>query len=255
MNQSIISLCEELIREIVNKYASKESTKPFKESVTKYLKFSNPKDWNSLCSLLDLLDDTELAKENFQKFGISGPTKYDDAGEKYLRLYGILNTIYLQQSAIVEFLILVNHKEINIYKKKLKELKLIELRNIAGSHTVNFLEKGVKNPYHIQRSSLDGNSITTLDSNNKFSDYNLNNLIIEYNQIASEIIFIATEKFVRTVFKNGGKKKDEYMEKVSYIREVLNGEFIIRIDFSPETLTKRLKERVELKKVKISNNP
>ena len=250
MNQSIISQCEELIREIVNKYASKESTKPFLESITKYLKFSNPKDWNSLCSLLDLFEDTELAKENFRKFGISGPTKYDDAGEKYLRLYGILNTIYLQQSAIVEFLVLVKHNEINSYKKKLKELKLIELRNIAGSHTVNFLEQGVKNSYHIQRSSLDGNSIRTLDSNNKFSDYNLNNLIIEYNKIASEIILMATEKFVRTVFKNGGKKKDEYMEKVSYIRKVLNGEFIIRIEISPETLTTKIKRKSRAKKSK-----
>ena len=68
------------------------------------MKFDDKNGWNVLCSLMDVLNDTELAKENFIKYGIGGPTKISDIGEQYLRLYGITNSIYLQKSAVLAFI-------------------------------------------------------------------------------------------------------------------------------------------------------
>jgi hypothetical protein len=42
-----------------------------------------------------------LGIENFLRFGIDGPTKYGDMGEKYIKLYGALNATYLQQQAAI----------------------------------------------------------------------------------------------------------------------------------------------------------
>lgn len=138
-NESIIYQCEKLIRDIINEFALKQNGKPFLEAVIKYLKFSEPNDLTTLCSLLDILGDSEFSKENFEKFEISEPTKIEDIGEKHLRLYGILNSVNLQKSAIIEFLNLKKHKDKSVLEKKLEGLKLLELRHIVGTRTVNYL--------------------------------------------------------------------------------------------------------------------
>ena len=108
MEYSVITLCEQLIRDLTNDIVrSIDNQKPFRETVVKKLKFSNPDDWNVLCSLMDVLGDTELAKGNFVKFYLSGPTKIRDYGEQYLRLYGIVNAVYLQKFAIISLIELV----------------------------------------------------------------------------------------------------------------------------------------------------
>jgi hypothetical protein len=222
---TVIYQCEKLIREIINQIPI-SNKKDFLETAKGYLKYSNTQDWRTLCSLLDVLGDTELAKENFEKYGISGPTKFNDPGEKYLRLYGILNTIYLQKSAIMEFLRIANHRDKSIFEKEIDRLKILELRHIVGAHTIDYMDNGDKNPHQIQRSSLDERSIRTLDSKNNFKTYNLNELLTEYNLKASKILFLATEKFVSTVFKNGGKKKEIFTKKISLISEILDGNLV-----------------------------
>lgn len=57
-------------------------------------------DHNKLNFIIDslyLIEDTQLAKLNFREFGASGPTKYKNFGEVYLRIYGIYNACYLQK--------------------------------------------------------------------------------------------------------------------------------------------------------------
>ena len=55
-----------------------------------------------LCGIF-LLEDTSDATDNYNKFGLDGPTKYENIGEKYLRLYGILNAAYMQFITCHEF--------------------------------------------------------------------------------------------------------------------------------------------------------
>lgn len=154
MTKSLIYRCEQLIRDVANSIALRIDNKPFKEEVTKRLKFENLNDWNVLCSLMDVLGDTELAKENFIKYDLSGPTKIQDQGEQYLRLYGILNAIYLQKSAIEEFVELIKLKNKKSAISKISSLKIIELRHVLGAHTVDFLEDGKKNSHQFQRGTL-----------------------------------------------------------------------------------------------------
>jgi hypothetical protein len=49
---------------------------------------------------MDIVDDASAAIDHVERFGLSGSTKYDDIGEKYLRLYGLLSATYIQQQSI-----------------------------------------------------------------------------------------------------------------------------------------------------------
>jgi hypothetical protein len=44
---------------------------------------------------MDVIGDAALALKNFLRFSLDGPTRYEDLGERYLRLYGLLSATYL----------------------------------------------------------------------------------------------------------------------------------------------------------------
>ncbi|PKP61439.1 hypothetical protein CVT91_03255 [Candidatus Atribacteria bacterium HGW-Atribacteria-1] len=55
----------------------------------------NHKFWNQLCSSLDVIEDSDLAIDAYLNREFS-----KDDGEKYLRLYGLLQALFLQQDAV-----------------------------------------------------------------------------------------------------------------------------------------------------------
>jgi hypothetical protein len=163
MTQSLISRIEQHVRDLINEVANSAQGE-FLPSIKTLLKFENESDWITICSLLDVIGDTELAKDNFRKFKIEGPTKIEDFGERYLRLYGILNAVYLQHSAVESFLEIIKYPAKNAALKDLNDLKILELRNKAGAHTVDYLGNDrKKNPHQISRGIGDNTKIETLD--------------------------------------------------------------------------------------------
>jgi hypothetical protein len=52
-------------------------------------------EWNTLCVAMDTLGDTCLALQDYERRGIGV-----EEGEKYLRLYGMLQAVVIQQDAI-----------------------------------------------------------------------------------------------------------------------------------------------------------
>lgn len=77
---------ENEIRGIINRNGGEFHKKYFKNHLD---------DWNILCTSMDNIGDTDLAIKHFIKVGIG-----QNDGEKYLRLYGLLQRVYLQQDAI-----------------------------------------------------------------------------------------------------------------------------------------------------------
>jgi len=87
---------------------------------------------------MDTIGDTTLAIDHFNKTGIG-----QDEGEKYLRLYGLLQAVYLQQDAI-KFLFQTIKKCFD-EKNKLKDWKNYQLnswnelrsyRNLSIGHPI-----------------------------------------------------------------------------------------------------------------------
>ena len=78
-----ISTLEAVIRQFINS--------PRKQAGL----LSNTASWNTLCSALDVIGDTELAIETYLKWN-----PLSEIGEKYLLVYGILQVMEVQQDAL-----------------------------------------------------------------------------------------------------------------------------------------------------------
>lgn len=239
---SIILKCEKIIRELANQVAEGVAGESFNIGVIDKMKFDDKNGWNVLCSLMDVLNDTELAKENFIKYGIGGPTKISDIGEQYLRLYGITNSIYLQKSAVLAFIELIKLPNKKKETKKIEQCGLIEFRHIVGAHTVDYLDGESKNPHQLQRALIDIHDIVTSDSNNNYRKFNLKELLEEFNEVIEDVLIRSTEKFIKTVLKNGGQKKELLLKKIDALKLIQRGGIAFWPDKDEELLVVKFKE-------------
>lgn len=106
------------------------------------LRLNAPADWEFICVAMDVVGDAVLAIQNFLQFSLDGPTKYDNDGERYLRLYGVLNAAYLQQEAVKKLFMLMQCPSPKDIDKVFAELELRTLRHQVGSHSVDYRVPG-----------------------------------------------------------------------------------------------------------------
>lgn len=72
-----------VFRDLIN-----AKVQPTKLAIRKVLKLSKDDDWSFLCSAMDIIGDACRAIDDFLRFGLDGPTKYDETGERYpIRAY------------------------------------------------------------------------------------------------------------------------------------------------------------------------
>jgi hypothetical protein len=211
----------------------------FSKEVVRLLKIDNIKMWARIWNIIYLLEDTEEAKNNYLKYGISGPTKISDIGEKYLRLYGILNSIWLQMNAIVElFSIFKCTGKTQLYKQ-LKGLSIIKLRNIAGSHSINYLDEITNKitSFSIARITLDTNEIWCLDENNKSIKIDISKSISEYNKSIIHIYEMITSKIITSIYKNDSKQRQAFQTKQIELINVFKSDCVIPVNGTIITIT------------------
>jgi hypothetical protein len=154
---------------------------------------------------MDNIKEAEYAKEFF----LNTINKKYDIAENRIRVYGILNIIYAQKKAILILADLAKDPKINEYKKMFQKCKILELRNKVASHTLDFKENN-KESVQTLNASLWEQNIYISSSNNPLIEYNINDLIIEFNIKSSDVMLNITRKFVKTWLKNGGNKKTIY---------------------------------------------
>lgn len=113
----------------------------YEEFVKRVLKLNNEKDWNFICSGMDLIGDTCLAIDHFLRFGLEGVSRYDEIGEKYLRLYGVLNSTYIQQEAVYSLLKLCQVPNQSEFRERIESLNIRESRHKLGAHSIDYIDK------------------------------------------------------------------------------------------------------------------
>ncbi len=92
---------------------------------------TTPEDWGYICTSMDIVGQTNEAIRNFLQFGLEGPTKYENKGEQYLRLYGVLNATYLQQEAIKQI-----RKRFGLEADEIvNTIPIRDIRNKIGAHS------------------------------------------------------------------------------------------------------------------------
>lgn len=202
-----------------NVYGSKEEVDG---RIKNKLKFQYECDSLRFRSCIDLIDDTENAIIYFSTFGLEkfSAKANKNLGELYLKLYGILNAIYLQMNAIIQL-----HEICKIPNKKsitdeFHNHDIFELRNIVGAHTPDFEDKSdympqklKQNSYRITQMNLNakGNNLHAIDSFYNLKEFNLYELVMSYNALAEIILYSGCNDYLSRIFRNSISKKIELL--------------------------------------------
>jgi hypothetical protein len=93
-------LQKEILSNFSNQWDGEKCKTTFRDDVKKFYGFEKEFGWNIILNSYYVIDDTELAKKSFKQFDLQGPSRHKDIGERYLRLYGFLNSVYQQKLAI-----------------------------------------------------------------------------------------------------------------------------------------------------------
>lgn len=190
--------------------------------IRKRLKFQYEFDIIRFRSCIDLIEDTEDAICYFSKYGLQkfSPKINDDIGEIYLKLYGILNVIYLQINTIVEIFEVCKVPDKSVIYNQLRNHTIFELRNIVGAHTINFEERAEyipenfnKNFFRITQCQLNakGDNLHAVDGFHHVREYNLYELVMDYNEQSEKILYNACINYMESIFKTSIHKKDELL--------------------------------------------
>jgi len=134
--------------ELIDKYAHafrdliNTKIRPSPHDIRQTLHLSKDEDWFFLCVSMNIVEDASTAILNFIKFGLNGPTKYDDVGEKYLRLYGLLSATYIQQQALLKLYQLMNvPPSLKKARELIDKLLIRSLRHKLGPHSTSYRSK------------------------------------------------------------------------------------------------------------------
>lgn len=210
----------------INRSLSEEE---FNKELQKALQFENKYDSYLLESCADLIEDTDYAIQEFLKNGLQ--TNPNRQGELYLRLYGILNAIYLQINTIVELVEIFkihNKKEI---VSKFKDLDIYKLRNMVGSHTVNYTIDNSKKSnkdntdfFRIAQTSIDKWSTNLLVVSHKTKCYNfdLKQSVIDYIQVSDIVLLDICNKVEPKLFPKRKDLNEWMMFRLEHVRNKIN---------------------------------
>ncbi len=116
------------------------------------------KKWLIVCSAMDVIGDTELAIKSYE----DTKEKIDD-GKTYLFIYGLLQSMYVQQDAVTNIRKTLNVPPFN--KDEEEKLKYIrEIRNDIIGHPTKRERGDVKRSNFITRRGLSLKSVTLIKS-------------------------------------------------------------------------------------------
>lgn len=135
-------------------------------------------DWNKLCVAMDTFEDALLALSDYLSYGLG---RNDE--ERYLRLYGVQQAVFLQQDAIkalfeVAGALFPPPGPDSAWKK------IRELRNLTSGHPIELNREGSLRRTILTRVSLQSGRLDLLIHDSKtgmnFPEYNLSEMLANY---------------------------------------------------------------------------
>lgn len=152
IGQSVAGL-EQAIRDFINRHARFRSTL-----------IKDPARWNTVCSAMDVIGDTELALDAYVRAPVTLPI--DD---RYLITYGVLQVLVVQQDAVR-----LLARSLGVQTTKSSELEKIRtIRNRTIGHPVKGKEDEIEFSNFISRASLrrGGFQMLTVYSDHRIGDF------------------------------------------------------------------------------------
>ncbi|WP_421947427.1 hypothetical protein [Phaeodactylibacter xiamenensis] len=174
------------------------------------------------------LQDTELAISEFFEFGLQGPTRINgNFGEKYLRLFGLLNAVNIQKGCAIQLYEIFKIPNKKMVKSKFSELEIIKLRNKIGSHNLDYKLDGIKDYFRISRPTIESgsNEIHVL-CKDKLTKYDIRVLLKEFkHELNSELLHVCGST-VNKLFAEDSKDRKELINDVELINERMKGNIV-----------------------------
>ena len=178
------------------------------ESPSKALRLNSSDDWSFICVAMDVIGDASLALENFLRFGLDGPTRYDAVGERYLRLYGLLSATYLQQEAVLKLYQLMQCHKPDDVKARLNGLTVRTLRHQVASHSVDYRRPEGGRIRRLCPSEL-GSSFScdvTENRGDRTRTFKLDEAVNEHCTLIASVLDSTYAKSIKTFFKGRSKR-------------------------------------------------
>lgn len=224
----------EAFRDLVNE---KNLSSP--KTIKDLLRLNKDEDWGFICAAMDVVEDASSAIRNFLRFGLDGPTKYEEVGERYLRLYGVLSATYIQQGAIHKLYKLMNVHNPKSVKEKFESLKIRDIRHKLGSHSTEFLNKDTGNlesfaPVRISLSQFTCEYINT--ENHAMERIDLEMALGDHLGLIVEVLDQIYEKAVKTLFRSDEKRIAEFHAKLDELRVIRDGGSVIDVPGGPKII-------------------
>jgi hypothetical protein len=194
----------------------------YKEIYNRNLKFKYKDDYLRFRGCIDLMEDTQVAINHVYEKGLS--IKANDYGERYLKLYGVLNAIYMQMLALIELVELFKIPPKAKMIKEFKQLQIIELRNKVAAHTPNYLNQGEKERetdfYRLTRTSIGqwGNKIAIVSSFDELEEFDLIPLMKEFSNKVEDNLESICERGLKSLFPNNSESKDWMVDRLNFAR-------------------------------------
>lgn len=223
----------EAYRDLINEKAMRH--KPdhgdFEIFIQSALKLTKPEDWGFICSSMDIINDSLLGIEHFCKYGVDGPTKYDDFGEKYIRLYGVLNATYIQQQALLNLHRIANVPNLREIEGQVANLKVREVRNKLGAHSVDYAnrEAGHTESFVPVRITLSGMRCDYYNNTTfQHTEVNLKDAIHEHVELMNDMYDAIYRKSVKTIYKSNKDKQVDLLDKIDDAVVLRDGGIVMR---------------------------
>jgi|JI6StandDraft_1071083.scaffolds.fasta_scaffold13747_3 hypothetical protein len=228
----------------------------YEKQFKKRLKFQSKTDWKRYRASIDLLDDTEYAIISAFEYQLGDlGNKNKDFNGIYLRLYGILNAVYLQMSAFEELACLLNYSSRDNITDLFKQLDIYKLRNIAGAHTLDYkydptiLENEQKTSFRIYQCYLEetGNNISALSQHGKILEYNLLDILNEYEEKARALLILITKHAIKNLVNDKNHRVELTKQLDEKVKNLID---YLQIDKNKIHTEKKLKEeRIKIEKL------
>ncbi|WP_147677991.1 hypothetical protein [Algibacter pacificus] len=221
---TLIRKYENFIREIVNSSVNRidwdkleSQQKMFVDKMKELFKFQDSYSWSFLTSSLDTLGDSHFAIVSFLNSNIENGKNFN-TGERYLRLYGVLSSVYIHFRAISTLADLIKAKTSKL-EQEFKSLDISFLRNAISAHPVNFDLNGDKMNFKIARYSLnDSGSLDVINKQNQFKTYDLHKSLDAYIDFSERTLEMIIKKMIQNRYDSSAHKREELISKLEKIK-------------------------------------
>lgn len=229
----VIDKYNDAFRDVVTGKLNKipEEYSRYSEEAKKIFRLNKEEDFYFLLSAMDIIGDTNMAFSHFLEFGLYGATRYHHTGERYIRLYGVLNSSYIQQQAIINLCRICDVSPLSSVKEKIDRLNIRDIRHKLGAHSNDCLNQDREIESFVPvRMRME--EFTVLYSNTNKGDFHtadIKEYIKEHLQLIANLYDQIYEKFVNRIYKSNDKKIESLMKKIETVRYEKDGHSVIEI--------------------------